>query len=236
MKSLVSPLRTAACLQKRLFATTTAVYNDSSLVSTYKQAMGGIAASAMVITTTSLAGDEPRGLTLSSITSLSLKPAPLVSFNVQLPSRTAEVLHSRNIFAINVLPATTKSVDLAKGFAGAYGADINPFEKFSSEFKVPGDLPLDDCSSASIIHALAAGPDGVQDNELNHARNIPVISTASAILYCKTLKTFHVQDHEIWVASVFHVDSSASLAASSTLLYQNRAFHCLGPQLDKPKS
>lgn len=194
--------------------------------------MGGIASSAMIITTTSPSGSEPRGLTLSSITSLSVKPVPMVSFNVQLPSRTSEVLHSRNVFAINVLAACEASVELARAFSGAYGAHTNPFEKFASAFKNSTN-PLERVPLQLNVHASAV-PEGVVDADYEHARNIPVISNASAILYCKKNQIFNVQDHEIWVASVFHVDVSSSLSEAGTLLYQNRAFHSLGPKLDLP--
>lgn len=225
-----------ASQQLRCFSATSTTFQPD-LINSYRHAMGGIASSAMVITTTSISGDEPRGLTLSSITSLSLKPTPLVSFNVQLPSRTSEVLHDRNIFAINVLPATELSVRLARVFSGAYGHTTNPFTTFPKEFFVPSSMPLSNTTTKDkkTIAGLTASPNGVEDVEYEHAKDIPVISTASAILYCKKYKIFNVQDHEIWVASVFHVDTSDSLSVSSTLLYQNRAFHSLGPQLDEPQ-
>lgn len=207
----------------------------------------------MIITTTLPGTTEPRGLTLSSITSLSLKPTPLVSFNVQLPSRTSEVLHSRNLFAINVLPAAPESVDLAKAFSGGYGREVNPFEMFEDRFLVPslaaaevivGEVVVGEgkdggenkkTEKKTIVNAtftdLLYHPHGVEVADLNLARDIPVISNASAILYCKKHKIFTVQDHEIWVASVFHVDTAESLATGSTLLYQNRAFHALGNEI-----
>lgn len=203
---------------------------QQQLVSTYCQAMGSIASPAMIITTTSANGSEPRGLTLSSITSLSVKPQPMVSFNVQLPSRTSEVLHSRNIFAINVLPASPQSADLALCFAGAHGAHTNPFKKFAHLLKLPIEFAKD---KPSIVSVPTPGPGrAAEEVDFKHAQNIPVVANSSAILYCKKHQIFDVQDHEIWVARVFHVDVTGNLDDNGTLLYQNRAFHSLGSKLD----
>ena len=197
-----------------------------NIKSHYKQAMTKLSASATVITTTSRTGTEPRGLTVSSLTSLSLNPTPLVSFNLQLPSRTSEILHERNVFAVNVVPGTPQIRDLTIAFAGGYGHDVNPFEKFSNMFTVPANLTPH--KQESHDHNLEGDLE-----EFKHAHNIPVIKDALAVLYCRKRQIFKVQDHEIWVAEVFHVDATnCNDNSATTLLYQNRSFHSLGPVLD----
>jgi flavin reductase (DIM6/NTAB) family NADH-FMN oxidoreductase RutF len=188
--------------------------------------MTKLSASATVITTTSTTGIEPRGLTVSSLTSLSLNPAPLVSFNLQLPSRTSEILHERNVFAVNIVPGTPQIRDLVIAFAGGYGHDVNPFEKFSSMFTVPAKLAAH--KQESHNHEREGDIE-----EFKHAQNIPVIKDALAVLYCRKHQIFKVQDHEIWVAEVFHVDATnCNDSNATTLLYQNRSFHSLGSVLD----
>jgi flavin reductase (DIM6/NTAB) family NADH-FMN oxidoreductase RutF len=153
---------------------------SSTLSDRYKKAMSGVAAPANIVTT--INGDEPRGLTVSSVTSLSVWPDPLVSFNIQIPSRTSQVLHQANKFAINVLSGTAESVRLCKAFAGGYGAQVNPFEKFKEEIDFTGH---------------------------NHG-NIPVINHASAILFCQKEHVFRTQDHEIWIAKIYDVENNSS--------------------------
>lgn len=154
--------------------------HSSTLGGKYKQAMSGVAAPANIITT--INGNEPRGLTVSSVASLSVWPHPLVSFNIQIPSRTSQVLHEANQFAVNVLSGTAESVRLCKAFAGGYGANVNPFEKFKEEIDFTGH---------------------------NHG-NIPVVNHASAILFCEKEHVFRTQDHEIWVAKVYDVENNSA--------------------------
>ncbi|KAK1654931.1 flavin reductase like domain-containing protein [Colletotrichum phormii] len=54
--------------------------------------MRRLAHSVVVATATDRAG-RPRGMTMSSFVSLSMKPVPLVTFNVRTPSRTLDAIH-----------------------------------------------------------------------------------------------------------------------------------------------
>lgn len=189
---------------RRLLHTASSASTRNTLCEEYRNAMKGIASSANIITTNHNLDSstyEPRGLTVSSLTSLSISPDPLISFNLQLPSRTSEVLKDSGIFAINVLPALKESVDLCRAFAGALGPNVNPFEKFSHHF--------DYCEDEIII---------------------PSVKFANSIIYCKPIDLLKVQDHEIWVAKVYKVDHRSD--KESSVLYQNRAFHFLGNEID----
>jgi flavin reductase (DIM6/NTAB) family NADH-FMN oxidoreductase RutF len=62
-------------------------------------------------------------------------------------------------------------------------------------------------------------------------RNIPVISNATSVLYCETVKVFKVQDHEIWVAAVKDILGTDGERQGS-LFYQNHQFHALGPPIE----
>lgn len=85
--------------------------DTKDVTATYRDVMGLHSQPVMILTTNcNSEGHEPRGLTLSSVTSLSLKPEPLLCFNLQVPSRTSQVLHDREVFALNMLPGTKDSV------------------------------------------------------------------------------------------------------------------------------
>ncbi|KAI8094377.1 flavin reductase like domain-containing protein [Thamnidium elegans] len=59
----------------------------------------------VVVVTTSKPDDihDRRGITVSSFTSVSLQPDPLVSFCVRIPSRASELLHSSGNMVLNML-------------------------------------------------------------------------------------------------------------------------------------
>lgn len=190
---------------RHLFSSRIGWRSQSTLCQAYKKVMTGVSQPAMVITTTRFdpaqQRHEPRGLTASSVTSLSVTPRPLVSFNVQVPSRTSQVLRAGKSFAVNILAPSAESVRLCRAFAGLMGKTLNPFEAF------PGDF-------AEGLHS------------------IPVISHATAVLYCEAVEIFPVQDHEIWVAAVCDV-AGADSERQGSLFYQNHHFHSLGPAIDE---
>lgn len=67
-----------------------------------RRAMGSFAAPVAVVTTA--AGGRRRGMTVGSLTSLSMEP-PMVSFNVERDSQTHEVLVAADRFAAHLLGA-----------------------------------------------------------------------------------------------------------------------------------
>lgn len=70
---------------------------------------------------------QPRGMTMSSLTSLSLTPTPLLSFNIKKPSRTLEALRASGVFNVHVLADDQGGVRVAEWFSrGDAGRD--PFE------------------------------------------------------------------------------------------------------------
>ncbi|KAH6720182.1 flavin reductase like domain-containing protein [Leptodontidium sp. MPI-SDFR-AT-0119] len=68
-----------------------------------------------------------RGMTLSSFTSLSMGPEPLITFNIGFPSRTLSALTETRHFLIHVLKANT---------GGSYVADA--FTKGNAVHAIPG--------------------------------------------------------------------------------------------------
>ncbi|ANB11376.1 hypothetical protein AWJ20_4185 [Sugiyamaella lignohabitans] len=146
----------------------------SSLTTMYKTAMSGVAAPAMVITTNHTNAKtqrpEPRGLTVSSVTSVSIKPLPTISFNIQVPSRTSEVLHDSNHFAVNILPASPESAEICRIFSGRLGPEVNPFEIERPMLTVGHDgIPVVACA-ISVLYCTAVKVVTVQDHEIWIAR------------------------------------------------------------------
>ena len=73
-----------------------------------------------ILTTSSLSPSsrtQHRGLTLSSMTPLSLDPDPLLSFNIRLPSSTYDSLRSTPNFLIHLLSSSPAAAHLATFFS-----------------------------------------------------------------------------------------------------------------------
>lgn len=78
-----------------------------------------------VTVVTSLAGDTPIGLTVSSFTSVSLEP-PLVLISIAKHLDSHEVFRQSGIFAVNIL--SRDQIEWGKLFAGMYPEVENRFE------------------------------------------------------------------------------------------------------------
>ena len=69
----------------------------------------------VVVCTANHAG-TPRAMTMSSFTSLSMSPAPLVSFNIATPSRTLDAISASGRFNIHIMAGDAKGAALADRF------------------------------------------------------------------------------------------------------------------------
>jgi flavin reductase (DIM6/NTAB) family NADH-FMN oxidoreductase RutF len=174
-----------------------------SLNEQYRQAMSAVAASAMIITTNHIDKTtnqpEPRGLTVSSLSSLSIKPSPLVSFNIQVPSRTSQVLRDSLKFAVNILPPTSVSAEVCRAFAGRLGQTVNPFEVEKSLLKYGHDgMPIVSCAVA-VLYCTAVEVFQVQDHEIWVAQvtEVEVQDTANDGTLLYQNRAFHLLGSEI---------------------------------------
>lgn len=94
----------------------------------FKESMASIGNQTIILTTS-----HQRGITLSSFTSLSVNPSPLIQFNVQIPSRTSHLLNYYNHFAIHFLKPNEESVRLIKNFSSAKQFDdLQPQKDFTN--------------------------------------------------------------------------------------------------------
>lgn len=70
----------------------------------------------------------PRGMTMSSFTSLSLRPTPVVTFNVATPSRTLDALAGARAFNIHVLRGDAEGARVADWFRRGNADGLGVFD------------------------------------------------------------------------------------------------------------
>lgn len=71
---------------------------------------------------------QPRGMTMSSFTSLTLHPTPLVTFNIGTPSRTLEAISASRTFNIHVLSGDVEGARAAEWFRRGNSSDLGVFD------------------------------------------------------------------------------------------------------------
>ncbi|GAO48227.1 hypothetical protein SAICODRAFT_31348 [Saitoella complicata NRRL Y-17804] len=150
-----------------------------------------------------------RGLTLSSLTSLSLHPIPLLSFNIRLPSRASGLLHRSGRFVVHILPASQRYADLCAAFA-------------TSEYTASGDQDVKD--------PWAMGYEWKVSGE-----GQPVLEGALVKMHCKVRRTVEVGDHEVWVGEVTKVNNSQK-EGEYGLLYCDRKYRSVLGELEEVTS
>ncbi|KAH3667465.1 hypothetical protein OGAPHI_003114 [Ogataea philodendri] len=164
----------------------------------------------MILTAPALSSSvsELHGMTLSSVSSLTINPEPVVQFNLQVPSRTSQTLHDSGFLALHILPPVQDSVRLARAFSrGTQGAHLTkPFEELR--------------------------PDEWRYFAANGIK-IPILSLAERVLICEKHKVFRVYNHELWTCGVKEIVDNASAASSGGLIYYNRRFHTVGNKLEQ---
>lgn len=90
-------------------------------------------AHSVVVCTSAAAAPEsstpvPRGMTMSSFTSLSLRPTPLVTFNIATPSRTFDAVSRSRQFNIHILSGDVAGARVAEWFRKGNADDLGVFE------------------------------------------------------------------------------------------------------------
>lgn len=77
-----------------------------------------------VVVCTATHEGAPRAMTMSSFTSLTLKPVPVVTFNVATPSRTLDAITSSRCFNIHVLSGDANGAAVADHFTRGNVKDV----------------------------------------------------------------------------------------------------------------
>jgi len=65
-----------------------------------------------------------RGMTVSSFTTLTLTPIPIVTFNIRKPSTTLDAIRASGTFFVHILSATVSGARVADAFTKGNGAEV----------------------------------------------------------------------------------------------------------------
>ena len=209
-------------LQLRMLPSRICHLANASLKTMFKSAMARVAVPAMILTAgTSLKSDVLHGMTLSSVNSLSVNPAPLLLFNMHLPSYTSASLHHNGYMALHLMPPSPESVQLGRKFAS--GVKHDP-----SHFKVN--------SKDEIFQEMTepfSGFDRYTFHETKDGVLVPVLNELEVAFICRKKTHFEVDDHEIWVVCVETIvyPNQSHQRPSGGILYFDRGFHSIGKSL-----
>lgn len=145
---------------------------------------------------------SPSGMTVSSLTSVSLSPHIMLSFNVRRPSRTLNAIEAGTLFRIHVLRDNNAGAILAHAFARP--------QSFESQCRT-----ITDVAKCKVIDA----------------RGGPLLQGLGVIgsLFCEMSQTIEVQDHVIVVARVESIELDQKTGSGdATLTYAHGQYHSLG--------
>ncbi|KAI8812122.1 flavin reductase like domain-containing protein [Cladochytrium replicatum] len=156
--------------------------------------------SPVVVVTTSHPNDTTnmRGTTVSSFTSVSLHP-PIVSFCLRTPSRTSDLLHESNLFAVHVLARhqVMQSVTFSSPVTQTH------FDQFPHHWVDVPDFPKEaTAASGATIGSLVE--DEVASDTPPH-RLLPVLMGCLGVMLCRTERVLTIGDHEVWYGTVFRI-------------------------------
>ncbi|VUC28172.1 unnamed protein product, partial [Clonostachys rosea] len=117
-----------------------------------------------VVVCTAHDGTHPRGMTMSSFTSLTLTPTPLITFNVLAPSRTLDAITESGEFNIHILAGDKNGAAVAENFTRG-NTDPSVFQSLQrAASKQQGTAPV--LAGDGILYVLRcrlagdAAPDG----------------------------------------------------------------------------
>ncbi|EGV65720.1 hypothetical protein PSN45_003496 [Yamadazyma tenuis] len=161
------------------------------------------------------------GMTLSSVSSLSVYPSPLLSFNLHLPSYTSKTLNENNGYvAIHLLTSSRESSRLGRIFASGIKRSVSTNEDEDGE----------------PFHEMATPFKNLQPSEWEMINfedyQIPILKESECIFVCKKRKVLEIDNHEIWVVNVLDIIENQEQKTGG-LVYFNRSFHKVGETLDE---
>ncbi|KAK9475501.1 flavin reductase like domain-containing protein [Dipodascopsis tothii] len=171
-----------------------------------------------------------RAVTLSSLTSLSIDPEPLLTFNLRLPSSTSKALHSSGRFSINFLSSNPLAASLAECFS--FGTYVPVDRQASTPTKSSENLSRHQVDHEMILRSFPLSDEPFKTSILNNSvTKYDSTRIAYARMDCVAKSVFAVEDNEIWVGKVertFHSDPD-----SDAIIYSGRKFRSLGQQIER---
>ncbi|KAF8242610.1 hypothetical protein K440DRAFT_616702 [Wilcoxina mikolae CBS 423.85] len=169
----------------------------------------------VILTTAAVAAPTStgHGITLSTLTCVSLHPHALITFNIKTPSKTSRSMHKHGSFCIHVLRTTPHSAHIANVFAQLAASHDR---KLSPWTQLRGQIERDPDTGVPML--------GLEDGVISRWR-------------CERYQVVEVEDHEIWVGRVVQIDDLTG-GKGEGLMYQNRRFRRVGDvvvaELTKP--
>lgn len=164
------------------------------------------------ISSTSTGGQQNwRGATVSSFNSVTLTPAPVVSFNIKQISSTYDAIRSSGLFNVHLLSEANEATDVATKFAS--GNATSPFHTEDGEIESFAHLtdPVRTATSGKLAPILQSWD---EEGQLM----VPFR------LHCRYMedKTVEVGDHVVVFGEV------------SQVFYDDKAFHDRAATVPKP--
>lgn len=183
-------------------------------------------------------GDEkrmsptPRGMTMSSFTSLTLRPTPIVTFNIATPSRTLDAVSQSREFNIHVLRGDGEGARVAEWFRRGNADGLGIFDK-GKMWEGCGCEYYDDGIVAE--NSIRQQPQQQQQGGVMAA---PPLLRGKGVLYamrCKVLDDaptgglVRVRDHVVVLAEVVEiVEGEDGPAEVFGLAYADRRYRAVG--------
>ncbi|KAG0682302.1 hypothetical protein C6P42_003194 [Pichia californica] len=181
------------------------------------------------------------GTTLSSVSSLTVYPEPIVQFNIQIPSATSKFMHENKYMALHILKPNEESVKLARNFSlgSRYVNNQQQHEEnvdYSTKlFTTPFDRINRDQWDLFENVKENQRPGSLLFN-IESELHLPILTKDSErILICEKYRVFKVYNHEIWTCKVKDIlVNIEDDRKTGGLLYFNRKFHSVGKPLIEP--
>lgn len=181
------------------------------------------------------------GVTISSLTTVTLHPETVVSFNLKRPSRTWDAMLSSPTFNIHLLRATPAAAGLAHMFTQPHANPSDILRQLTLRYGP---------TSAHELDGQAPSGSNNKEAELvhkHHQRHCEPVLAGPAILarlvaVLDEKKSIQVGDHIIVVAKIkriVKIDPRAAVPSEEEeegLAYANRGYRGIGPEIQPVES
>ncbi|KAG0335338.1 hypothetical protein BG000_007574 [Podila horticola] len=195
---------------------------------------------------------QRRGITVSSFTSISLQPIPLIAFCVKLPSRASTALHESNQFVVQFLAedqiahsvAFSSSVAPPKEVVAKRRAQDKDIEAIVQEAGKQTLINGDKESTKGIspsppsrtvtTNDAELDPFDVLGHHVDPESGLPVLDNTLGAIRCKAHQVLTVGDHEMWIGHVEKVlygDIPGDPDQEKPLLYHDRSYRKVGRRI-----
>ncbi len=182
-----------------------------------------------------------RGMTLSSFTTLTLSPEPVITFNIKRPSSTLTALAYSHHFLIHILEASENGMKIADAFTKGNMKDTSPFlDRNGSLFKVEHcstrkddrvDYKLPMLKADGVIKILRCvlmrtGQPKAESEKDNNKRTKSDRRNSGLL---------QIGDHTLVVARVEDILGSDGKGAKNGLCYANGSYRKIGDVIKEKK-